>query len=124
MSQLGLLCTSFAYMCTVLWHFKSWKLWTHPPLQSDPEKTGHGPGKVYIATQGCLQSTVAAFWAMVHQENTRVIVMGGGARQGRSSGLTAPSPPCTHVDLCWWLAQPHFSFSLWDAGGSMWACVL
>ncbi|XP_032159664.1 uncharacterized protein LOC116568258 [Mustela erminea] len=44
-------------------------------VRSDPEKTGHGPGKVYIATQGCLQSTVAAFWAMVHQENTRVIVM-------------------------------------------------
>ena len=46
------------------------------PLQSDPEeKPGHGQGKVYIATQGCLQTTVAAFWAMVHQENTRVIVM-------------------------------------------------
>ncbi|XP_058994172.1 tyrosine-protein phosphatase non-receptor type 11-like isoform X2 [Mustela lutreola] len=44
-------------------------------VRSDPEKTAHGPGKVYIATQGCLQSTVAAFWAMVHQENTRVIVM-------------------------------------------------
>uniref|UniRef100_A0A8C0C5V6 protein-tyrosine-phosphatase n=1 Tax=Balaenoptera musculus TaxID=9771 RepID=A0A8C0C5V6_BALMU len=38
-------------------------------------KPGHGPGKVYIATQGCLPTTVAAFWAMVHQENTRVIVM-------------------------------------------------
>ncbi|XP_023491832.1 tyrosine-protein phosphatase non-receptor type 11-like isoform X3 [Equus przewalskii] len=45
-------------------------------FQSDPEeKPGHGLGKVYIATQGCLQTTVAAFWAMVHQENTRVIVM-------------------------------------------------
>uniref|UniRef100_A0A8D1AVS9 Protein-tyrosine-phosphatase n=1 Tax=Sus scrofa TaxID=9823 RepID=A0A8D1AVS9_PIG len=38
-------------------------------------KPGHGLGKLYIATQGCLQTTVAAFWAMVHQENTRVIVM-------------------------------------------------
>uniref|UniRef100_A0A8C9B2C9 protein-tyrosine-phosphatase n=1 Tax=Phocoena sinus TaxID=42100 RepID=A0A8C9B2C9_PHOSS len=38
-------------------------------------KPGHGPGKVYIATQGCLPTTAAAFWAMVHQENTRVIVM-------------------------------------------------
>uniref|UniRef100_A0A452RTQ7 protein-tyrosine-phosphatase n=1 Tax=Ursus americanus TaxID=9643 RepID=A0A452RTQ7_URSAM len=39
------------------------------------EKPGHGWGKVYIATQGCLQTTAAAFWAMVHQEDTRVIVM-------------------------------------------------
>nr|XP_012420300.1 PREDICTED: tyrosine-protein phosphatase non-receptor type 11-like [Odobenus rosmarus divergens] len=45
-------------------------------IRSDPEENpGHGLGKVYIATQGCLQTTVAAFWAMVHQENTRVIVM-------------------------------------------------
>ncbi|NWU91469.1 PTN11 phosphatase, partial [Upupa epops] len=32
-------------------------------------------GKVYIATQGCLQSTASAFWAMVYQENSHVIVM-------------------------------------------------
>uniref|UniRef100_A0A8C6DA80 protein-tyrosine-phosphatase n=1 Tax=Moschus moschiferus TaxID=68415 RepID=A0A8C6DA80_MOSMO len=38
-------------------------------------KPGRGLGKVYIATQGCLPTTVAAFWAMVHQENTHVIVM-------------------------------------------------
>uniref|UniRef100_A0A8D0UXG7 protein-tyrosine-phosphatase n=1 Tax=Sus scrofa TaxID=9823 RepID=A0A8D0UXG7_PIG len=38
-------------------------------------RVSHGLGKLYIATQGCLQTTVAAFWAMVHQENTRVIVM-------------------------------------------------
>ncbi|XP_052509832.1 tyrosine-protein phosphatase non-receptor type 11-like isoform X3 [Budorcas taxicolor] len=45
-------------------------------IRSDPEeKPGHGLGKVYIATQGCLPTTVAAFWAMVHQESTRVIVM-------------------------------------------------
>uniref|UniRef100_A0AC11EVC2 Uncharacterized protein n=1 Tax=Ovis aries TaxID=9940 RepID=A0AC11EVC2_SHEEP len=45
-------------------------------IRSDPEeKPGLGLGKVYIATQGCLPTTVAAFWAMVHQENTRVIVM-------------------------------------------------
>ncbi|XP_061530390.1 tyrosine-protein phosphatase non-receptor type 6 [Phycodurus eques] len=31
--------------------------------------------KVYIATQGCLATTVDDFWQMVWQENTRVIVM-------------------------------------------------
>ncbi|XP_039611514.1 tyrosine-protein phosphatase non-receptor type 11b isoform X1 [Polypterus senegalus] len=32
-------------------------------------------GKVFIATQGCLQNTVKDFWKMVYQENTHVIVM-------------------------------------------------
>uniref|UniRef100_A0A3Q4BLB3 protein-tyrosine-phosphatase n=1 Tax=Mola mola TaxID=94237 RepID=A0A3Q4BLB3_MOLML len=31
--------------------------------------------KVYIATQGCLATTINDFWQMVWQENTRVIVM-------------------------------------------------
>ncbi|KAM7410906.1 hypothetical protein PAMA_021057 [Pampus argenteus] len=32
-------------------------------------------GKIFIATQGCLQNTVNDFWKMVYQENTHVIVM-------------------------------------------------
>uniref|UniRef100_A0A8C1GJK9 protein-tyrosine-phosphatase n=1 Tax=Cyprinus carpio TaxID=7962 RepID=A0A8C1GJK9_CYPCA len=32
-------------------------------------------GKVFIATQGCLQNTILDFWKMVYQENTHVIVM-------------------------------------------------
>ncbi|CAB1336886.1 unnamed protein product, partial [Coregonus sp. 'balchen'] len=32
-------------------------------------------GKVFIATQGCLQNTVVDFWKMVYQEKTHVIVM-------------------------------------------------
>lgn len=32
-------------------------------------------GKVFIATQGCLQNTVVDFWKMLYQENTHVIVM-------------------------------------------------
>ncbi|KAL7978671.1 hypothetical protein Chor_010714, partial [Crotalus horridus] len=31
--------------------------------------------KIYIATQGCLQSTVNDFWTMIYQENTHIIVM-------------------------------------------------
>ena len=31
--------------------------------------------KVFIATQGCLMTTVNDFWQMVWQEKTRVIVM-------------------------------------------------
>ncbi|XP_069039129.1 tyrosine-protein phosphatase non-receptor type 6 isoform X2 [Lepisosteus oculatus] len=34
-----------------------------------------GDQKVYIATQGCLQTTVNDFWQMVWQERSRVIVM-------------------------------------------------
>ncbi|XP_032236419.1 tyrosine-protein phosphatase non-receptor type 11 [Nematostella vectensis] len=34
-----------------------------------------GTEKQYIAAQGCLPVTVEDFWAMVYQENTRIIVM-------------------------------------------------
>ncbi|CAL8361975.1 unnamed protein product [Arctogadus glacialis] len=37
--------------------------------------SGEEEGKVFIATQGCLQITVVDFWKMVYQENTHVIVM-------------------------------------------------
>ncbi|XP_043846704.1 tyrosine-protein phosphatase non-receptor type 11-like isoform X1 [Dromiciops gliroides] len=45
-------------------------------IKSIPEDgQSQEPSKVYIATQGCLQTTVNDFWAMVYQENTHVIVM-------------------------------------------------
>lgn len=44
--------------------------------QSVQEEDRHvDEGKVFIATQGCLQNTVLDFWKMVYQENTHVIVM-------------------------------------------------
>ena len=47
-----------------------------PRFQSFREEGRSGEeGKVFIATQGCLQNTVADFWKMVYQENTHVIVM-------------------------------------------------
>ncbi|XP_013383779.1 tyrosine-protein phosphatase non-receptor type 11 [Lingula anatina] len=36
---------------------------------------GNNNKKVYIATQGCLPTTVADFWRMIWQENSRIIVM-------------------------------------------------
>ncbi|XP_045912086.1 tyrosine-protein phosphatase non-receptor type 11b isoform X2 [Micropterus dolomieu] len=45
-------------------------------VQSMHEEGRHvEEGKVFIATQGCLQNTVIDFWKMVYQENTHVIVM-------------------------------------------------
>lgn len=44
--------------------------------QSVAEEGRHADeGKVFIATQGCLQNTVVDFWKMLYQENTHVIVM-------------------------------------------------
>lgn len=45
-------------------------------IQSVHEEGRHmDEGKVFIATQGCLQNTVLDFWKMVYQENSHVIVM-------------------------------------------------
>ena len=102
----------FAYhlhqLALVLWHFNSWKQQAVDPtsFQSDPEeKPGHGPGKVHIATQGCLPTTVAAFWAMVRQEDTRVVVMTTREAERGRVGAQARVPPlllpCALLDLCW-----------------------
>eukprot|EP00112_Aurelia_sp_Birch-Aquarium-sp1_P024552 Seg782.13 transcript_id=Seg782.13/GoldUCD/mRNA.D3Y31 product="Tyrosine-protein phosphatase non-receptor type 11" protein_id=Seg782.13/GoldUCD/D3Y31 len=32
-------------------------------------------GKVYIASQGCMQSNILDFWEMIYQENCRIIIM-------------------------------------------------
>ncbi|XP_062316117.1 tyrosine-protein phosphatase non-receptor type 11b isoform X2 [Osmerus eperlanus] len=44
-------------------------------IKSLHDEGRHDEGKVFIATQGCLQNTVIDFWKMVYQENTHVIVM-------------------------------------------------
>jgi hypothetical protein len=44
-------------------------------LQPEEEVLQDGHSKYYIATQGCLPTTMSDFWDMVWQENTRVIVM-------------------------------------------------
>uniref|UniRef100_A0A8D0B072 protein-tyrosine-phosphatase n=1 Tax=Sander lucioperca TaxID=283035 RepID=A0A8D0B072_SANLU len=44
-------------------------------VEASAECEDFDEGKVFIATQGCLQNTVVDFWKMVYQENTHVIVM-------------------------------------------------
>lgn len=49
-------------------------------IRQEPQEGSGLPGsevglKSYIATQGCLPSTIADLWMMVWQENVRVIVM-------------------------------------------------
>ncbi|XP_070615325.1 tyrosine-protein phosphatase non-receptor type 11-like isoform X3 [Erythrolamprus reginae] len=53
--------------------------------------------KVYIATQGCLQSTVNDFWTMIYQEKTHIIVMTTKeVERGRNKCFRYwPDPNCT-----------------------------
>lgn len=122
MSHFGYFAYHLHQLELVLWHFNSWKDQAADPtfFQSDPEeKPGHGLGKVYIATQGCLPTTVAAFWAMVHQENTRVIVMTTREVERGRVGALAHVPsillPCAPLDLCW--SWPSFASSVLEMPG-------
>lgn len=44
-------------------------------IDSDRGLEEHVYNKLYIATQGCLSSTVYQFWSMVWQEDVRIIIM-------------------------------------------------
>lgn len=50
---------------------------TIPKTVVDPENSSeeHVYNKVYIATQGCLSTTVYQFWSMIWQEDVRIIIM-------------------------------------------------
>nr|XP_047923287.1 tyrosine-protein phosphatase non-receptor type 11-like isoform X5 [Anser cygnoides] len=57
--------------------------------------------KIYIATQGCLQTTVNDFWTMVYQENSHVIVMTTKeVERGRVSTVTKPECHLHCVPAC------------------------
>lgn len=57
--------------------------------------------KIYIATQGCLQTTVNDFWTMVYQENSHVIVMTTKeVERGRVSTVTKPECHLRCVPAC------------------------
>lgn len=68
-----------SYIIYVKYKLISWwrlRVWSCLFLQSTHEEGRHvDEGKVFIATQGCLQNTVVDFWKMLYQENTHVIVM-------------------------------------------------
>lgn len=45
---------------------------TEPVENGDPDKVYN---KLYIATQGCLSTTIYQFWSMIWQEDVRIIIM-------------------------------------------------
>jgi len=61
--------------------------------------------KIYIATQGCLQTTVNDFWTMVYQENTHVIVM--TTKEVERGRVRAAAKPQYHLH----------PVPTWEAGG-------
>lgn len=53
----------------------------------------------YIATQGCLPTTIEDFWQMVWQENSRIIIMATSEVE-RGRVRCGKSEPCASLDGC------------------------